>query len=74
MLDKNFVRENLDLVKERLAARGGAYPLDELVAADADWKGFLARSEELRRRRNEASEAIGKAKRAGGTPRPNRPG
>ena len=66
MLDKNFVRENLDLVKERLAARGGAYPLDELVAADADWKGFLARSEELRRRRNEASEAIGKAKRAGG--------
>ncbi|MBN2339637.1 MAG: serine--tRNA ligase, partial [Acidobacteria bacterium] len=66
MLDKNFVRENLDFVRERLAARGGAYPLEELVAADAGWKGVLLRIEELRRRRNEASEAIGKVKQAGG--------
>jgi len=65
MLDKNFVRENLDFVRERLAARGGAYPLDELVAADAEWKNIIIRSEELRRQRNEASEAIGKLKRAG---------
>jgi seryl-tRNA synthetase len=65
MLDKNFVRENLELVKERLAARGGAYPLDALLAADADWKKAILRSEELRRRRNEASEAIGKLKRSG---------
>ena len=66
MLDKNFVRENLDFVRERLAARGGAYPLEELVAADAGWKEVQGRIEELRRRRNEASEAIGKVKRAGG--------
>jgi seryl-tRNA synthetase len=65
MLDKNFVRENLDFVRERLAARGGKYPLDELVAADAEWKNIILRSEELRRQRNEASEAIGKLKRAG---------
>ena len=65
MLDKNFVRENLDFVRERLAARGGNYPLDELVATDTEWKIINLRSEELRRRRNEESEAIGKLKRAG---------
>jgi seryl-tRNA synthetase len=65
MLDKNFVRENLDYVRERLAARGGQYPLDELMAADTEWKNIILRSEELRRKRNEESEAIGKMKRAG---------
>jgi seryl-tRNA synthetase len=65
MLDKNFVRENLEFVRERLAARGGEYPLDELIAADKEWKNILLRSEDLRRRRNEESEAIGKLKRAG---------
>jgi seryl-tRNA synthetase len=65
MLDKNFVRENLDFVREKLAARGGKYPLDELVAADTEWKGIIIRSEELRRQRNEATEEIGKMRRAG---------
>jgi seryl-tRNA synthetase len=65
MLDKNFVRENLDFVRERLAARGGNYPLDDLIAADIEWKNVILRIEELRRQRNEASEAIGKLKREG---------
>jgi seryl-tRNA synthetase len=65
MLDKNFVRENLEFVKERLAARGGNYPLDELIAANEEWKKVILRSEELRRRRNDESEAIGPLKRAG---------
>ncbi len=65
MLDRNFVRENIDFVRERLAARGGSYPLDELLAADIEWKSLTLRSEELRRQRNEASEAIGKLKRSG---------
>jgi len=65
MLDKNFVRENLDFVRERLAARGGNYPLDDLIAADAEWKNIILRSEELRRKRNEETEKIGTLKRAG---------
>ncbi len=65
MLDKNFVRDNLDFVRERLATRGGDYPLDELVAKDTEWKSVIRRSEELRRIRNEESEAIGKLKKAG---------
>lgn len=65
MLDKNFVRESLEYVRERLGARGGTYSLDELIAADAEWKSIILKSEELRRRRNEESEEIGKLKRAG---------
>jgi seryl-tRNA synthetase len=65
MLDKLFVREHLDVVKERLAARGGNYALDALIAADAEWKAVALKIEELRRRRNEASEKIGKLKREG---------
>ena len=65
MLDRNFVRENLDYVRARLAARGGQYPLDELVAAEAEWKQVTLQSEELRRQRNESSELVGKAKREG---------
>jgi seryl-tRNA synthetase len=65
MLDKTFIRENLDLVRERLAARGGAYPLDELMTVEAEWKSVMLRSEELRRQRNDASESIGKLKRTG---------
>jgi seryl-tRNA synthetase len=65
MLDKNFVRENLDFVRKRLATRGGVYPLDEMIAKDTEWKTVILRSEELRRHRNEESEAIGKLRRAG---------
>jgi seryl-tRNA synthetase len=65
MLDKNFVRENLEYVRERLLARGGSYPLEDLVKADEERKRILIRSEELRRQRNDASEEIGKLKRQG---------
>jgi seryl-tRNA synthetase len=65
MLDKNFVRENLEYVRERLLARGGSYPLEDLVRADDERKRVLIRSEELRRQRNDASVEIGKLKRQG---------
>jgi seryl-tRNA synthetase len=65
MLDKNFIRDNLDFVRERLAVRGGDYPLEELLAKDAERKSIIRRSEELRRARNEESEAIGKLKQTG---------
>ncbi len=65
MLDKNFVRENLDLVRERLSARGGNYAIEELVTLDGEWKRLNLRVEELRRRRNQASEQIGQLRREG---------
>jgi seryl-tRNA synthetase len=65
MLDKLFVRENLDFVKERLSARGGNYPLEELVSVESERKAAALQVEELRRKRNEASELIGKLKKEG---------
>ena len=65
MLDRLFVRENLTFVKERLSARGGNYPLEELVSAESKWKAATLKGEDLRRQRNEASERIGKLKREG---------
>jgi seryl-tRNA synthetase len=65
MLDKKFVRENLDAVRERLATRGGEYPLMELTKTDSDWKQAAQQVEELRRKRNEASEQIGRLKQQG---------
>jgi seryl-tRNA synthetase len=65
MLGKNFVREKLDFVRERLSTRGGKYPLDELMTADDERKNVLQRIETMRHRRNAASEAIGQLKKAG---------
>ncbi len=65
MLDKAFVRENLDFVRKRLSDRGGDYPLEELVSVEAELKKAMVQIEDLRRRRNEASEQIGKLKREG---------
>ncbi len=65
MLDKNFVRSNLERVRERLATRGGQYPLDELVSIDVELKQNTLRIEELRRKRNEASEEIGRLRKQG---------
>jgi seryl-tRNA synthetase len=53
----------LELVRERLSARGGSYSLDELLSAESEWKQGLIKIEELRRRRNEASAMIGKLRR-----------
>ncbi|MBM3790659.1 MAG: serine--tRNA ligase [Acidobacteria bacterium] len=65
MLDRHFVRENLELVTRRLAARGGDYPIEDLVALEAEWKRKNLQVERLRRARNEASEEIGRLKREG---------
>jgi seryl-tRNA synthetase len=65
MLDKNFVRDNLPFVRERLAARGGDFQLEALVTVDFECRRVLLHIEDLRRQRNEASEQIGKLKKAG---------
>jgi seryl-tRNA synthetase len=65
MLEKNFVRENISLVRERLAARGGDFQLDRLVSIDAEWRKVLLQIEDLRRQRNDSSEQIGKLKKLG---------
>jgi seryl-tRNA synthetase len=66
MHDIKFVRENLDRVKERLAARGGSIDWERYGALDKERREALAESERLKERKNRLSGEIGKLKKSGG--------
>ncbi|MBA4372621.1 MAG: serine--tRNA ligase [Thermodesulfovibrio sp.] len=63
MLDSRFVRENVQDVREALKKRGYEFPLQEFLAIDEKRMVLLRETEELRNRRNVASEEIGRKKR-----------
>ncbi|TMK40376.1 MAG: serine--tRNA ligase [Actinobacteria bacterium] len=66
MLDLRLIREDPDAVRAGLARRGlGDRQLDEVMAADERRRELLPELEELRARKNRASEAIAEAKRGG---------
>ncbi|HEY8394021.1 MAG TPA: serine--tRNA ligase [Thermaerobacter sp.] len=66
MLDLKFVRQHPDIVREALRRRRvDDVDLEGLLAADEEWRRNLHRLEELRARRNETSEEIGRRRRAG---------
>src|SRR5215471_4650728 len=68
MLDLNFVRDNLALVEEKLRQRG-VNP-DELLGGfrdlDSRRRQAITESENLKARRNRASEEVAKLKKSGG--------
>ena len=60
MLDLNYVRENLDKVREALQARrADTKPLDDFAAADQERRHVIAESDQLNAQRNTASREIG---------------
>jgi seryl-tRNA synthetase len=60
MLDLNYVRENLDKVREALQARHtDTTPLDDFAKADAERRRVIAESDQLNAQRNTASREIG---------------
>jgi seryl-tRNA synthetase len=60
MLDLNYVRENLDQVREALQARhADTAPLDDFAKADAERRRVIAESDQLNAQRNAASREIG---------------
>ena len=65
MLDLSYVRENLDLVAKKVAQRGGSLDVDKFRQLDLDRRRLLTEVEALKSRRNNASDAIGKLKKAG---------
>jgi seryl-tRNA synthetase len=65
VLDLKLLRSEPDTVRAALARRGAADKVDEILALDARWRELLPELEMLRKQRNEASEAIGLAKRSG---------
>lgn len=65
MLDLKFVREHTDQVLAAIRRRGVELDLTAFLALDAELRAVQQQVEELRRRRNEVSEAIGRFKKAG---------
>ena len=63
MLELRFIRENIDLVKEKTAYRGkDTAPLDEFSRLDGHRLEILGEVENLKNRRNVASREIAKLK------------
>jgi len=60
MLDLNYVRENLDKVREALnARRAGTAALDDFARADEERRRTIAESDQLNAQRNASSREIG---------------
>ena len=62
MLDRRFILENVDLVKQNCTNRGVVVDVDQFVALEQRRKSLQAQVEELNRKANEVSKSIGKAK------------
>jgi len=58
MLDPKFLRENLEIVEQRLATRGGSVTLDRFRELDTRRRELLRETEALKAVRNAASEEI----------------
>jgi seryl-tRNA synthetase len=67
MLDPAFVRDHLDVVRGRLAARGTRMDaeLDALAALEAERRTLIPKVEELKRQQNASGEEVARAKKAG---------
>ncbi|MDP2799770.1 MAG: serine--tRNA ligase [Deltaproteobacteria bacterium] len=65
MLDLKFVRNNIDLLKEKLLQRGSDLSLDEFIAVDGERRKIIQDVEDLRNRRNLVSREVGRLKKEG---------
>ena len=67
MIDPTLLREQLDVVRARLQARGGQFDadLDRVVQCDADRRAILPVLEAARHARKQIGERIGAARRTG---------
>ncbi|MFC1502490.1 serine--tRNA ligase [bacterium] len=65
MLDLRYIRDNPDKVKKSNTARGSEVDVDRLLDLDQQRRTIIQSVDELKAKRNSASEAIGKAKKTG---------
>ncbi|MEK6742110.1 MAG: serine--tRNA ligase [Nitrospirota bacterium] len=65
MLDLKLVRERTDEVKAGIRRRGGEIDLGEFLALDEKRRAAQQEADDLRRKRNDVSEEIGRLKKAG---------
>ena len=65
MLDLRFVRENIELITEKMAERGEAFDPVEFLYRDGERKRLLQQLEALRAERNRASGQVAALKKQG---------
>src|SRR5947209_1789135 len=65
MLDVNFIRNNLDLVKRKLAERGKAVVMDQFSALDSNRRALIKEGDELKALRNRVNPEIAQLMKAG---------
>ena len=65
MLDIKLLRENLELVKERIGARGAKIDWEQFASVDRERRESLANWERLKEKKNQLSGEIGKLKKSG---------
>ncbi len=65
MYDFNFFRNNLEQIRDRLAARGFALDVDAFRQLDAQRRQCVTESEQLKAERNQATAEIGKLRKQG---------
>ena len=65
MLDLAFVRDNLELVQQKMALRGARVDLDGFRALDSERRQAITEVERLKARRNQANDAIASLKKSG---------
>lgn len=65
MLDIKLLRENLELVKERIGTRGANIDWEQFASVDRERRESLAHWERLKEKKNQLSGEIGKLKKSG---------
>jgi len=65
MLDPKILRENPEKIRKMLNDRGIDFDLDSLIRLDKDRREFIAKTDELRKKRNQISLDIGQKKKSG---------
>jgi seryl-tRNA synthetase len=63
MLDARFVREHIDVIKKSLMERQASIQFDEFLRLEEQRRTLLKEAEELRNKRNVASEEVGRLRK-----------
>jgi seryl-tRNA synthetase len=65
MFDLRLIREASDRVRQGLESRGARVDLDRILDLDRERRALVSRTDEMKKRRNEASPQIGQMKKQG---------
>lgn len=68
MLDIRLFREDPEGLKELLLGRNGKFPVDEIVALDAERRDVLTKTDELKAERNKGSREVAEIRKSGSDP------